>query len=122
MYAAGAPHPNKGPCLEFLRSVQRGQVSAVTSTEVLQEILHRYHRLGRPEVAKRIYELVTQLCSEVFPVTIADTDECLSLLGDHGGSVRDALHVAVMRHNDVDDVATYDVGFDAFGVRRWPLG
>lgn len=93
----------------------------MTSTEVLQEILHRYHRLGHPDVASRVYDLVVQLCAEVLPVTIADTDECVHLLRDVDGSVRDALHVAVMRNNEVSSVATYDAGFAAFAVTRWPL-
>lgn len=121
MYAAGGPHPHKDPSLQFLARVQRGEIQAVTSTEVLQEILHRYHRLGRPEVARQVYDLLVQLCAEVLPVTIADTDACVDLLREVEGSVRDALHVAVMRNNDVDSVATYDAGFEVFGVRRWSL-
>jgi uncharacterized protein len=121
MYAAGAPHPHKDPCLRFLGRVQRGEIHAVTNTEVLQEILHRYHRLGVPEVAGPVYALMVQLCAEVLPVTLADTDACLDLLREHGGSVRDALHVAVMRTNELEVVATYDMGFDAYGVRFWSL-
>ncbi len=121
MYAAGGRHPHKDPSLRFLAQAQRGELHAVTSTEVLQEILHRYHRLGHPEIARHVYDLVVQLCAEVLPVTIADTDACVDLLRGAGGSVRDALHVAVMRNNDVEAVATYDVGFEAFGITRWPL-
>lgn len=118
MYAAGTAHPHKDPSLRFLAGVQRGETRAVTSTEVLQEVLHRYHRLGLPNVARQVYGLLAQLCSEVLPVTIADTDTCIGLLGEVDGSVRDALHVAVMRNNGVDLVATYDTGFEDFGVRR----
>jgi predicted nucleic acid-binding protein len=121
MYAAGGAHPHKDPSLQFLARAHRREFQAVTSTEVLQEIVHRYHRLGRPEVARRVYSLVVQLCGEVLPVTIADTDGCVELLKDVGGSVRDALHVAVMRNNDVHSVATYDSGFEVFGVQRFPL-
>jgi predicted nucleic acid-binding protein len=121
MYAAGAAHPHKEPCVRFLARVQAGEVQAVTSTEVLQEILHRYHRLGRPDVAQEVYALVVQLCSEVLPITIADTDACVQLLRDRdgSGSVRDALHVAVMRNNGLTAVATYDAAFDDLGVQRW---
>lgn len=116
MYAAGGTHPHKDPCVRFLARVQRGEVQAVTSTEVLQEILHRYHRLGHPDIARQVYGLTVQLCSEVLPVTIADTDACVELLADTNASVRDALHVAVMRHNDVHVVATYDGSFAGLGV------
>lgn len=121
MYAAGAPHAHKQPSLAFLRRVQSGEIQAVTSVEVLQEVLHRYRRLGEPLVADQVYALLVQLCAEVLPVTIADTDLCVQLLGERGGSVRDALHVAVMLHADLDLVATYDTAFERFGVRRWPL-
>lgn len=121
MYAAGGPHPHKDPSLRFLAQAQRGEIHAVTSTEVLQEILHRYHRLGHPDVASHVYDLVVQLCAEVLPVTIADTDACVDLLRTVDGSVRDALHVAVMRNNELECVATYDAGFTAFAVTRWPL-
>jgi len=116
MYAAGGTHPHKDPCLRFLTRVQRGEVQAVTSAEVLQEILHRSHRLGHSDVARRVYGLTVQLCSEVLPVTIADTDACVELLRDTEASVRDALHVAVMRHHDLQVVATYDTEFARFGV------
>lgn len=122
MYAAGAEHRNKEPSLRFLRRAQDKSVSLVTSTEVLQEILHRYHRLGRPDVAAEVYHLVIDLCVAVLPVTLAETDLAVDLLNRHGGSVRDALHVAVMRHHDVTQVATFDAGFDAFaGVTRVEL-
>lgn len=88
MYAAGAPHENKSPCLEFLQSARGGDVHAVTSTEVLQEVLHRYHRLGMPEVASEVYDLTVQVCAEVFPVTLADTDcvpSCSAGLGAQRG-------------------------------------
>lgn len=122
MYAAGGPHENKQPSLEFLRRVRVGELQAVTSTEVLQEVLHRYHRLGRPDIAERVYDLVVPLCADVLPVTIADTDACVHLLGEVDGSVRGALHVAVMRNNDLETIATLDAGFDAFGVQRYSLG
>lgn len=121
MYAAGASHPHKQPCLRFLARAHGGDIQAVTSTEVLQEILYRYHRLGRADIAGDVYSLVVQLCAEVLPVTVADTDACVDLLTRVDGSVRDALHVAVMRNNGVEGIATYDLGFDAFGVERWPL-
>ena len=122
MYAAGAAHPNKQPCLDFLAEAYRGRVQAVTSTEVLQEILHRYRRLGHTGVAADVYSLMVQLCVEVLPVTIADTDLCVELLRGVEGSVRDALHVAVMRNSGLGMIASYDAGFDEFGVDRWTFG
>lgn len=122
MYAAGQPHPSKEPSLAFLGRAHSGEIQAVTSTEVLQELLRGYRRLGRPEVAREVYALTLQVCREVFPVTVADTDACLELLQGSGTSVPDALHAGVMRNNEVEFVASYDAQLATFGVRMWPLG
>jgi len=52
MYVAGAEHPNRQPALRFLERVRDCAVDAVTSTEVLQEILYRYSAIGRREMAR----------------------------------------------------------------------
>lgn len=121
MYAGGAEHPGRGPCVGFLRALDSGEIQAVTSTEVLQEILHWYHRFDRAQLATQVYALVVQLCAEVLPVTIADTDLSVDLPGRRG-SVRDALHVAVMRNHDTEVVARFDAGLDALGVQPYRLG
>lgn len=122
MYAAGAEHPLKGPSLAFLRKATVGAVQAVTSVEVLQEILHRYRRLNLPDVAATVYDLAVQICVEVLPVTIAETDVAVSLLAGSGGSVRDAIHASVMGNAGIEGIATFDVGFDHLGVRRVEVG
>ena len=114
MYAAGSAHAHKDPSLRLLQQAQDNAIELVTSTEVLQEILHRYHRLDRPDVATEVYQLITDLCRTILPVTVADTDAAVRLLGHHATSVRDALHVAVMVGHGVDTIATFDTGFDAF--------
>lgn len=114
MYAAGAAHANKEPSLRLLQQAHGKSIELVTSTEVLQEILHRYHRLGRPDVAAEVYHLITDLCLVILPVTVADTDAAVHLLAQHPASVRDALHAAVMANHGIPVVATFDTGFDAF--------
>lgn len=122
MYAAGSEHPLKARAAEFLRAVQQGKIRAVTSTEVLQEILHKYHRLGRTDIGERVYALSIQLCEEVLPVTLADTDACLNFLNISGISARDALHAAVMLNHNLTSIATFDAGFDAIpGITRLSL-
>jgi predicted nucleic acid-binding protein len=116
MYVAGTEHPNRSPSLRFLESVRQGDVAACTSTEVLQEILYRYHALGRLDLAGRVYDLFVALVPEVLPVTLADTDLARDLLVSTGGiSARDAVHGAVMINNGVEYIATFDRGFDRIG-------
>jgi len=116
MYVAGTEHPNRGPAVRFLEAVRGGEVEACTSTEVLQEILYRYHALGRLDLADRVYDLFVALVPEVLPVTLADTDRARDLLvSTKGISARDAVHAAVMINNDVERIATFDRGFDRIG-------
>lgn len=119
MYVAGREHPNRGPARRFLERVRAGDVDACTSTEVLQEILYRYTGLRRPDLAAQVYDLFVQLCPVIFPVTLADTDLAKSLLTAAGIGVRDAIHTAVMRNNDVKAIATFDLAFERVpGVSR----
>ncbi len=94
-----------------------------TSTEVLQEILYRYAGLQRIDLATAVYDLFVQLCPVVLPVTLADTDRARALLqASVGVSVRDVIHASVMLNNGVDEIATFDEGFDRVtGIRRHRL-
>lgn len=123
MYVAGREHPLREPARRFLARVRSGDVEGCTSTEVLQEILYRYVGLKRPDLASEVYDLFVRLCPVVFPVTLADTDRARDTLGENpGASVRDLLHAAVMRNNDVTRIASFDRGFDEIeGIERLPL-
>jgi predicted nucleic acid-binding protein len=113
MYVAGQRHSNQEPARRFLARVRQGDVQGCTSTEVLQEILYRYTALRRPDLAGEVYELFVQLCPEVLPVTLADTDRARDLLlALEGISARDAVHAAVMLNNGVKQIASFDRGFD----------
>jgi predicted nucleic acid-binding protein len=120
MYVAGRDHPLSGPSRRFLERSRAGDIEICTSTEVLQEILYRYTGLGRPDLAVEVYDLFVQLCPVVLPVTLANTDRARSLLRSVAGiSVRDAIHAAVMLDNGIEEIASFDAGFDGIvGVRR----
>jgi uncharacterized protein len=124
MYVAGRAHENREPALRFLDSIRRGEREACTSTEVLQEVLYRYSALKRFDLAKDVYDLFTQICVEILPVTLADTDRAKSMVcaKNAGLGVRDAIHAAVMLNNNVAQIATFDQGFDRIkGIKRLPL-
>jgi predicted nucleic acid-binding protein len=42
MYAAGKSHHLKEPCQRVILAIAKGELNAVTDTEVFQEILYRY--------------------------------------------------------------------------------
>jgi len=52
MYAVGTEHPLKKPCLEIICKISKGDITAVTDTEVFQEVAYRYSRLPRQFSAK----------------------------------------------------------------------
>jgi predicted nucleic acid-binding protein len=123
MYVAGRDHRLREPSRRFLERARAGEIEICTSTEVLQEILYRYAALKRRDLAATVYDLFVQLCPVVFPVTLADTDRARTIIAENDAvTVRDAIHVAVMVNNSVNEIATFDQEFDAFaGVTRIQL-
>ena len=106
MYVAGREHSNRDPARRFLERVRAGDVG-----------------MGKPEIAAEVYDLFVQICQEVFPVTLADTDRARDLVARRtGASVRDLVHASVMLNNGVTRIASFDSGFDSVpGVKRVSL-
>jgi uncharacterized protein len=120
MYVAGRDHACREPARRFLERVRAGDVDACTSTEVLQEILWRYTALNRRDLVGSVYDLFVQICPEVLPVTLADTDRARKLLvSTKVISARDAIHAAVILNHSLSAIATFDTGFDGIqGITR----
>lgn len=116
MYLVGAPHPNKEAARVALeRVIGRGE-RMVTSAEVMQEILHRYHALRRPDAIQPALDALLGLADEVYPIESADVQRARDvMMGVSRLSARDALHVAVMQRHRVERVMSFDAGFDAVG-------
>ncbi len=122
MYLVGADHPNKGRSRIALERLIADGTRLVTDAEVMQEILHRYTAIGRHEAIGPALEALLGVVDEIFPVD-ADTVLAASRMLERtpGLSARDALHVAIMRRSGIDDVLTFDTGFEAItGLRRIP--
>jgi predicted nucleic acid-binding protein len=94
----------------------------VTSCEVFQEILHRYVSIDRRDAIEPAFETLRGIVDEVLAVQEADVFAAKDLVYTHQRlSARDALHVAVMRRNEIVEVLSFDRGFDAItGIRRLP--
>lgn len=120
MYAIGKDHPYKEPCRAVLEQVERDEIDVVTSVEVLQEILHRYYSLNRPELAELAYRSLEKGCEQIFPVTKADLDRAFDLLKVHPDiRSRDAVHAAVMLNNGLTHILSTDTHFDHIaGITR----
>jgi predicted nucleic acid-binding protein len=113
MYAAGAPHPNKGPSARLLEAVARGEVDAIIDTELLQEVLHRCRHIGRWEDGKQVYDLSRQIFEKVISVSPGMLDEARQLMDEFPSLMaRDALHAAVAIHEKCTAICSYDSDFD----------
>lgn len=116
MYIVGAPHPNKDAAQRVLEQcITRGE-RLVTSAEVLQEILHRYHAIQRPDAIQPALDAVLGVVDDVYPIAEGDVRRAKDLmLGLSQLSARDALHVAVMKQQGIERLMSFDAGFDAVG-------
>lgn len=120
MYLIGSEHPNRQRSDLLIREVERRGVPLVTDAEVFQEICHRYSALGRREFIQPGFDALSQLTDVVFPIEFQNVEDAKDLLANHRQvSARDALHVAVMRHHGVEQVLSFDSGFDRIaGIHR----
>lgn len=122
MYLVGAEHPNKALARMALeRAIADGE-RLVTDAEVMQEILHRYIAISRLDAIEPAMDALLSVVDEVFPIDAEAVLAATRLLARTSGlSARDALHVAIMRRHGIDDILTFDAGFDVIGdLRRRP--
>lgn len=120
MYLVGAEHPHKAGAHSLLDDLIAREERLVTDVEVLQEILHRYSAIGRPDAIQPAFDAVLDLVDDVFPIGLEEVEEAKRVvLGSYGLSARDAIHVAVMQTRDIRRIASFDSGFDRFpGIER----
>lgn len=120
MYAGGAEHPLRAPCLRFLNLVVEGEIAALTSTEVVQEILHRFTAIRRPETGAVMAEEALDLFAPVLPVTHAVMRRMPELVRRYPAlAARDLVHVATCEEEGVRTIISTDRGFDrVIEVRR----
>jgi predicted nucleic acid-binding protein len=120
MYAAGREHPLRAPSLRFLDQVADGSIQAITSVEVVQEILHRYISLRRPDLAKIVARDAQDMFAPVVPITHALMRRVPALADKYPGlQARDLVHVATCIHEGVTEIVSPDKAFDQVSeVRR----
>ena len=114
MYAAGREHRYRKACQVIINALAEGSIQGVTDTEVLQEILYRYHYINRQQDGWRIYDSFRTIMDQaVLPVTVEDMDLARKLSGKYPDMPpRDLIHVAVMLNNDVNAIISADAHFD----------
>lgn len=120
MYLIGAEHPLRSRARERVEEAVAAGETLCSDAEVLQEILHRYTSIGRPEFIDPGFAALLGVVDVVFPIERADVERARRLmLNVKSLSARDALHVAVMQAHDVGQILSFDRGFDGIpGIER----
>ncbi len=120
MYLVGGEHVHKLDAARILERLASERRPLVTSSEVFQEILHRYVSTDRRNRIERAFETLKRVVDEVLPIEEQDVLAAKDLVHAHERlSARDALHVAVMRRRQISEIVSFDRGFDAVtGIRR----
>ena len=121
IYAGGADHPYKAPCLQILRIVALHPRLFFTDSEVMQEILHRYRSSGRWVLGRDIFQSFAETMHDrVEPVFLEDVELACDLADGHPeASSRDLVHAAVMKRLRIDRIVSADTDFDKLpGLER----
>jgi predicted nucleic acid-binding protein len=122
MYLVGRPHPHKLDAQVTVERLIGERQQLVTSSEVFQEILHRYLSLDRRDRIGVAFDVLQEIVDDVFAV---EKDHVLAakdlVLAHQQLSARDAVHVAVMQRRQITEVLSFNHGFDAVtGMTRIP--
>jgi predicted nucleic acid-binding protein len=122
MYLVGSDHPHKVDAQRALERLASERRRLVTSSEVFQEILHRYLAIDRRDAIEPAFEVLREVLDDVLAVEEGDVFLAKDLLHAYPKlSARDALHAAVMRRGQIAEIVSFDRGFDAVaGIARLP--
>jgi predicted nucleic acid-binding protein len=120
MYLVGAPHPHKSDAQHLLEKLVSDRQRLVTDAEVLQEILHRYVAINRRDAIQPAFDALLGIVDQVLSVDRSVAERAKQIvLGHRRISARDAVHLAVMEHHEIEHILSFDSGFDGFpGVTR----
>jgi predicted nucleic acid-binding protein len=122
MYLIGDDQERRLAAQRILERLTGERKRLVTSSEVFQELLHRYGTGNRRDRIEPAFDTLRGLVEDVLAVEGADVFAAKDLIHAHPRlSARDAIHVAVMRRHEIREVVSFDLGFDAVsGIRRLP--
>jgi len=120
MYLVGVAHPHKADAQRMVEKLLSERTRLVTDAEVLQEILHRYTAIHRPEAIQSAFDALLGIADQVIPVEeVAVVRAKEIILGHQRISARDALHLAIMEQHGIESILSFDSGFDGFpGITR----
>jgi uncharacterized protein len=120
MYLVGAPHVHKTDAQRLMEKLVTERQRLVTDAEVFQEILHRYVAINRRDAIQPAFDSLLAIVDQVLPVDHAIVEGAKQIvLAYRHLSARDGIHLAVMQQHGIDQIASFDAGFDGFpGIAR----
>lgn len=120
MYLVGAAHPHKSDAQRLLENLISQRARLVTDAEVMQEILHRYVAINRREAIQPALDALLGVVDQVLAVNHAVVERAKQIvLGYARLSARDAVHLAIMQQHGIEQILSFDSGFDGFpGIER----
>ena len=121
MYLVGASLRHRIDVQHMLERAIGARERLVTNAEVLQEILHRYTAIQRPDAIQPAFDALLGVVDDVFPISQEDVERAKAIvLGGVGRrSARDAVHLATMERHRITRIMSFDTGFDGFpGIMR----
>ena len=118
IYASGGQHAFKEPCARVMQMVVEGPDSFVTTSEVLQEILHHYRTRRQWTLMRQLFhEFGEVMHGRIEPVHAEDIVHAAALADDHSSvGSRDLVHAAVALRLGVSHVISTDTDFDRLPV------
>ena len=121
VYALGEEHEYRTPCQRVIAELRAEDLPATIDVELLQEILHVYHRAGRTRFAHEVVLDIIGMFAEPLVVTRGTMLAAASLLTTHPRlQSRDAVHTAVVLENRLEGIISADRAFDGIpGLTRF---
>ena len=113
MYASGADHPLREPCRNVMLAIRSGALEAVTSVEVVQELLHRFIAIRRAAVGRQLASDTMDTFAPVLPISHALMRRVPDLAARYPTlAARDLVHVATCVHEGITEIVSPDRAFD----------
>jgi predicted nucleic acid-binding protein len=109
VYAVGGEHPHRSEAREFFRRSIREDLTLVTSSEVLRELLQAYVASDRGETLDAALTLAEGRIARIWSMEEDDV-RLARMLAEEFPALdgRDLLHLASCRRREVDRLKTFD--------------
>jgi uncharacterized protein len=120
MCLVGGHHPHKTDARRLLEKLIGDRQRLVTDAEVLQEILHRYVAINRRDAIQPAFDALLGIIDQVLAVDRTVIERAKQIVLEYRRlSARDAVHLSVMDQNGIEQILSFDSGFDSFpGIAR----